>query len=102
MSSDAPPPKAIRGGATTGLVAVLALAAVGGGIYLATQHTERPVKKDDALVQVSALARVEKDAEYIQRAIRERQAIVGMTFREVELAKGRPSLKLRAETLSDV
>lgn len=37
-----------------------------------------------------------------KRAIRERQAILGMTFREVETAKGAPLLKQRGDTLPEI
>jgi hypothetical protein len=96
------PPRANRGSSSAGLVGFLAVAAVGGGLYLVSQRTERPAPlKDDSLVQVAALARVEKDSEWLQRAIRERQAILGMTYREVEQAKGRPQLKQRGDTLAE-
>lgn len=94
--------KANRGGSSVGFVAVLAVAVVGGGLYLASKNPERlpvPVPSADNLVQVAALARAEKDAEWLQRATRERQAIIGMTYREVEMAKGKPATKQRGETL---
>src|SRR5689334_24049450 len=92
------PSCSIRGGSSAGVFAVLALAVVGGGLYLASKDPERlPTKvkptREDNLTQVAALARVEKDSEWLQRAIREQQAIIGMTFREVETAKGRPAAK---------
>ena len=91
-----------RGGTSAGLIALLAVAAVGGGIYLASHRPEqRPVVKEDNLAQIAALARVEKDAEFLQRAIRERRAILGMTYREVESAKGRPALKQRGDVLRE-
>ena len=69
-------------------MAFLAVAMVGGGLYLASRQAPAPkvVTNDDSLAQVAALARVEKNAELVQRAIRERQAILGMTYREVEEA----------------
>jgi hypothetical protein len=60
------------------------------------------VVKDDPLPQVTALARAEKDAEWLQRAIRERRAILGMTYREVEMAKGSPQFKHRGDDLPEV
>ena len=80
----------------------LAVAMVGGGLYLASRQTPTPkvVTKEDNLAQVAALARVEKDAEWVQRAIRAHQAILGMTYREVEEAKGRPAEKVRGSALS--
>ena len=57
--------------------------------------------KEDNLTQVAALARAEKDAERLQYAVREHQAILGMTFREVESAKGRPATKQRDGFLTD-
>lgn len=86
-----------------GFMAILAFAVVGGGLYLASRQPPdaRPVAKNDNLAQVAALARAEKDAEWLQRAIREHEAILGMTFREVETAKGKPLTKLRAESLTD-
>lgn len=92
-----------RGGSSAGgFVAILAVAVVGGGLYLASRQLPEPraVVKDDSLAQVAALARAEKDAEWIQRAIREHQAILGMTARETETAKGRPSTKLRGGSLT--
>lgn len=95
--------KSTRGGASAGLTALLAVAVVGGGLYLVTHRTERPPPKDnDSLPQIAALARAEKDAEWLQRAIRERQAILGMTYREIESAKGAPNLKLRGESLTEI
>ena len=94
-------PKANRGGASAGLSALLAFAAVGGGIYYLAHRPERRVVNDDNLAQVAALARLEKDTELLQRAIRERRAILGMTFSEVEQAKGPAHLKQRGYTLSD-
>src|SRR5688500_4593737 len=94
--------QANRGGASTGLTALLALAAVGGGIYIVSQRPEpRPALNQDSVAQIAALARVEKETELVQRAIRNRQVIVGMTYREVETAKGRPAIKQRGETLSE-
>ena len=86
-----------------GFLAILAMAVVGGGLYVASrqQPEKRPIVSDDKLVQVAALARAEKEAEWLQRAIRERQAILGMTSREVENAKGQPAVRLRATDLSD-
>jgi hypothetical protein len=102
MASRAFPLHATRASTSGAVVAVLALAAVGGGVYLVTQQAgRRPAPKDDPVAQVAALARVEKDTEWIQRAIRERQAILGMTYREVERAKGPPSRKQREETLPE-
>ena len=93
--------QANRGAASAGLTALLAVAAIGGGIYVVTQRPEpRPVRNQDSIAQIAALARVEKETELVQRAIRNRQAIVGMTYREVETAKGRPSIKQRGETLA--
>ena len=91
-----------RGGSSAGVMAFLAVAMVGGGLYLASRQAPQPtvVTKEDNLAQVAALARVEKDAEWVQRAIRERQAILGMTYREVEEAKGRPMEKVRDSALS--
>src|SRR5215207_6501600 len=101
MIFESPTHKANRGGSSAGVVAVLALAVVGGGVYLASNRPERPtVAKEDRLAQVAALARAEKDAEFLQRAIREQRAIIGMTTREVESAKGRPTLKRRGDDLS--
>ena len=51
--------------------------------------------------EVAALARVEKNTERLKRAIRERQAIPGMSYREVESAKGRPHLKQRDDALTE-
>jgi hypothetical protein len=94
--------QARRGGSSAGLVAVLAMATIGGGLYLASRRPEAPpVLNDDAVGRVAALARAEQDSELLRRAIRERQAIVGMTFREVETAKGAPHVKQRGETLPD-
>jgi uncharacterized protein HemX len=92
--------KSNRGASSAGLAAFLAVAALGGGVYYASQRAERrPVVKEDHLAQIAALARVEKDTEWLQRAIRERQAILGMTYREVETAKGQPQFKQRGESL---
>jgi hypothetical protein len=102
MTTGAPTfsPKANRGGSSVGLTAILAIAAVGGGLYFVSQRFERrAASNEDTLTQVAALARVEKDVEWLQRAIRERQAILGMTYREVEMAKGRPHVKQRGDTL---
>jgi hypothetical protein len=97
------PANRIRGGSSAGLTGLLAIAAVGGGLYFVSQRSERPVvPNDDTLAQVAALARVEKDTEWLQRAIRERQAILGMTYREVEMAKGRPLRKQRGDTLPEI
>ena len=103
MATDPLPlsPKANRGGASAGLSALLAVAAMGGGVYYLTHRPAPRVVNDDNLAQVAALARVEKDAELLQRAIRERRAILGMTFSEVELAKGPAHFKQRGYTLSD-
>lgn len=91
-----------RGGSSAGVVALLAVAAIGGGLYLASHRTEPPpAPNDDAVARVAALARAEKDTELLRRAIRERHAIVGMTFREVEAAKGAPQVKERGDTLSE-
>jgi hypothetical protein len=69
---------------------------------MVSQRPERrPVRNEDSVAQIAALARVEKETELVQRAIRNRQAIVGMTYREVETAKGRPSIKQRGETLAE-
>jgi hypothetical protein len=96
------PRAAIRGGASASFVTFLAVATVGGGLYLATQSADRrPAKSTDTLAQVAALARAEKDNEWLQVAIRERQAILGMTLREVEKAKGRPQRKQRGDELSE-
>ena len=86
-----------------GFMAILAFAVVGGGLYVASRQPPepKPVPKNDNLAQVAALARAEKDAEWLQRAIREQQAILGMTSREVETAKGRPVTKLRGDSLND-
>jgi hypothetical protein len=93
----------VRGGSSAGLAGLLAVAAVGGGLYFVTKRPEpRVVPKVDTLAQVAALARVEKDTEWLQRAIRERQAILGMTYREVETAKGRPQRKQRGDTLPEI
>jgi hypothetical protein len=91
-----------RGGSSAGVMAFLAVAMVGGGLYIASRQVPAPklVAAEDHLAQVAALARVERDAEWLQRAIRERQAIIGMTFREVEEAKGRPAEKQRGEALT--
>jgi hypothetical protein len=94
-----------RGGSSVGgFLGILAVAVVGGGLYVASrqQPEKRPVASDDKLVQVAALARAEKEAEWLQRAIRERQAILGMTSREVENARGQPAVRLRANDLSDI
>ena len=72
-------------------------------MYLARQRSERNAgSNNDPFTPVAALARVEKDTEWLQRAIRERQAILGMTYREVEAAKGPPKLKQRGDMLPDV
>src|SRR5688500_5121694 len=93
----------IRGGSSAGLAGLLTIAAVGGGLYFASQRSERRViPKEDTLAEVAALARVEKDSEWLQRAIREHQAILGMTYREVETAKGRPQRKQRADSLPEI
>ena len=95
--------RANRGGSSAGLTALLAIAAVGGGLYYVSHRPERkPTRTDDPLPQVAALARAEKDSEWLQRAIRERQAILGMTFREVEMAKGTPRLKQRGGTVPEI
>ena len=52
------------------------------------------------MAEIAALARAEKDTEWLQRAIRERQAILGMTRQEVENAKGPPRVKQRFDALS--
>lgn len=92
-----------RGGSSAGFIAILAVAVVGGGLYLSSRRPPEPVVviKEDNLAQIAALARVEKDAERLQRAVREHRAILGMTFREVESAKGRPASKQRDDTLAD-
>ena len=96
------PPKANRGSSSAGLTAILAIAAVGAGLYFVSHRSQRrPRSEDDSLAQVAALARVEKETEWLQRAIRERRAILGMTYREVEMAKGPPHLKRRGDTLSE-
>jgi hypothetical protein len=96
------PASKIRGGSSAALAGFLAVAAVGGGLYYATTRpVQRVAPPDDTLAQVAALARVEKDTEWLQRAIREREAIVGMTYREVETAKGRPHRKQRGEELPE-
>ena len=97
------PSHSIRGGSSAGFIAVLAVAVLGGGLYLSSRQPLEPkvVIKEDNLTQVAALARVEKDAERLQRAVREHQAILGMTFREVESAKGRPASKQRNDSLAD-
>lgn len=93
----------IRGGSSAGLGGLLAITAVGGGLYFVSNRSDQQVvPKDDTLAQVAALARVEKDTEWLQRAIRDRQAILGMTYREVETAKGRPLRKQRGETLPEI
>ena len=93
----------VRGGSSAGLTGLLAIAAVGGGLYfVATRGEQRVAPKVDTFAQVAALARVEKDTEWLQRAIRERQAIVGMTYREVETAKGHPHRKERGDTLPEI
>ena len=92
-----------RGGSSSGLAGLLAVAAVGGGLYVVSKNTDRRVApKEDTFAQVAALARAEKDTEWLQDAIRERQAILGMTYREVEMAKGRPHRKQRGENLPEV
>jgi hypothetical protein len=104
MASRAPQVQvdARRGGSSAGVVGLLAVAAIGGGLYLASQRPETPPPaKDDAVARVAALARAEKDAEWLRRAIRERQAILGMTFREVETAKGTPQVKERGDTIAE-
>jgi hypothetical protein len=103
IGEQALPPKQIRGGSSAGVATFLAVVAVGGGLYVVSQRAERPVApKNDNLAQVAALARVEKDSEWLQRAIRERQAILGMTYREVEQAKGVPRLKQRGDVLPEI
>lgn len=94
---------AIGGGSSSGFVALLAVAVVGTGIYLASQRTpqRKPVPQEDSLPQVAALARAEKDAEWLRSAIRAQKAILGMTDHEVELAKGAPAQKLRDSALSE-
>ena len=83
-------------------MALLAVAVVGGGFYYASQRSAQRVRvREDHLAQVAALARAEKDTEWLQRAIREKQAILGMTAREVEQAKGQPALKQRGDTLPE-
>jgi hypothetical protein len=97
------PAREIRGGSSAGLAGLLAIAAVGGGLYFVSKRPERRVApKEDTFAQVAALARAEKDTEWLQHAIRERQAILGMTYREVEMAKGRPHRKQRGENLPEV
>src|SRR5688572_21297850 len=91
-----------RGGSSAGVMAFLAIAMVGGGLYISSRQAPAPkvVAKEDHLAQVAALARVEKDAEWLQRAIRQRQAILEMSFREVEKAKGRDTENQRGEALT--
>jgi hypothetical protein len=96
------PGSKIRGSSSAGLTGLLTIAAVGGGLYFISTRSKQPAApRNDTLAQVAALARVEKDTEWLQRAIRERQAILGMTYREVETAKGRPLRKQRSDTLSE-
>jgi hypothetical protein len=97
------PSNSIRGGSSAGFIAVLAVAVVGGGLFLSSRQPpeSKSVIKEDNLTQVAALARAEKDAERLQHALREHQVILGMTFREVESAKGRPAAKLRDDSLAD-
>ena len=103
IGGQALPSRPVRGGSSAGVATFLALVAVGGGVYVMSQRAERPARpKNDTLAQVAALARAETDSEWLQRAIRERQAILGMTYREVEQAKGAPRLKQRGDTLPDV
>lgn len=103
MATGALPSRAHRAGTSAGLVAIMALAAVGGGVYIATHRSEPPpAVQDDRLAEIAALARVEKDTEWIQRAIRERHAILGMTYREVETARGLPQRILRDDALSEI
>lgn len=92
--------RAIRGGSSAGLGALLAVAAVGGGVYYVAKRADRPPPRDDSIAQIAALARVEKDSEWIQRAVREGRAILGMTYREVQDAKGPPLRKERDALLS--
>jgi hypothetical protein len=96
------PPKPSRGGTSAALTAILALAAVGGVVYFTQRAERRPRVNEDPLPQITALAQAEKDAEWLKRAIRGRQAILGMTYREVEMAKGRPQLKQRGGSLPDI
>lgn len=93
----------MSGGSSSGFVAILAVAVVGAGIYLAAQRTPppMPLPREDSLPQVAALARAEKDAEWLRNAIREQKAILGMTDREVQLAKGAPTQKLRDGALTE-
>lgn len=96
------PASRVRGGSSAGLAGLLAIAAVGGGLYFVSTRSERRLApKEDTFAQVAALARVEKDTEWLQRAIRQGQAILGMTYREVEAAKGRPQRKERGDTLPE-
>jgi hypothetical protein len=96
------PREKVRGGTSGSLLALLAVAAVGGGLYLAKQRADRRApRNNDSIAQIAALARAEKDNEWLQLAIRERRAIIGMTFREVETAKGRPHRKHRGDDLPE-
>ena len=95
-------PNANRGGTSAGLTAILAVAAMGGGLYLVTHRSPPPpAPSSDAFTEVAALARVEQNTERLKRAIRERQAIPCMTYREVETAKGRPHFKKRDDALTE-
>ena len=90
----------MRGGGSAGLTMLVAVMAVGGGVYFLSQRVERKVGQDN-IAQVAALARAEKETEWLQQATREQRAILGMTNREVLSAKGSPAVRQKAESLSD-
>ena len=77
------------------------MATVGGGLYLVSQRSERRSGGEDTIAQIAELARAEQDAKWLQQAIRNRQAILGMTQREVERAKGPPHLKQSSDALTE-
>jgi hypothetical protein len=84
------------------LVSLAAVAVIAVAVLYLSDRRGAQASVQQAAAETSALMRqADQDVRWLETAIREKRAILGMTRYEVEMAKGKPDIRYRGQNQPD-